>query len=175
MDEHATLIARVSEYCREADISVVQNALEVATQAYQGKVRYSGALLVSHCVAVADILASWHAPVEVVAAGLLHNALVRDYSGMSVETLTSTFGTKITHIVSSVTNLRRFGLTFSPRLGETPIDFETFTQRLPWVVQAIQDEPDAMVIRIADRLENLRTIQRMPSVKQAEFIAGVSR
>lgn len=176
MDAQTALLARVSQYCSGAEQDLVHCAIEAAGIAHQGKVRKNGTPLIAHCIAVGDILASWNAPADIVAAGLLHNMLVEEYSEhRSVEALTSTFGAAVMQTVQDVTGLRRFGLAFRPRRGEIPLDAATLTLNLPWVAIAVQQAPYAMVIRIADRLENLRAVHTLPAAERAAFIAGVSK
>ena len=97
------LLENLPEYYTPADRELIERAYKVAENAHREQKRASGEPYISHCVAVAAILADLRVPANVVAAGLLHDT-VEDTS-ITLEDLEEKFGSEIAHLVDGVTKL----------------------------------------------------------------------
>eukprot|EP00850_Spirogloea_muscicola_P011948 SM000076S21769 [mRNA] locus=s76:172377:176127:- [translate_table: standard] len=139
---------------------LVIKAFNVAASAHQGQVRRSGDPYLSHCVETAMILAQSGCDKSVVAAGLLHDTL--DDSPMTEVQLQEIFDTEITNLVAGISKLSMFSqLT---RDSETVFDPEE-ADRLRNMFLAMVDVR-VVLIKLADRLHNLRTLDALPLAKQ---------
>jgi GTP diphosphokinase / guanosine-3',5'-bis(diphosphate) 3'-diphosphatase len=176
------LLAALPETYSLADRELVQRAYRVAEEAHRGQTRVSGEPYVTHCVAVARILSDLSVPPEVVAAGLLHDT-VEDTS-ITLDDLRLDFGETITILVDGVTKL-----TNLPRVsrsdqhagdgnsnGDVDEDIEAARLRkrkqdlasetLRKTFLAMGEDVRVVLIKLADRLHNMRTLGHMPEAKR---------
>ncbi|HSQ39860.1 MAG TPA: HD domain-containing protein, partial [Anaerolineales bacterium] len=172
------LLATLPETYSLADRELVQRAYRVAEEAHRGQKRVSGEPYVSHCVAVARILAELSVPPDVIAAGLLHDT-VEDTS-ITLDDLRLDFGETIATLVDGVTKL-----TNLPRVSRgdqhaeninsnDAVDEEVEAERVRKHKQDLASETlrktfialgeDVRVVRIylAYRVHILRTLNHMP-------------
>jgi GTP diphosphokinase / guanosine-3',5'-bis(diphosphate) 3'-diphosphatase len=150
------LIQSVTSYADLPETEeVLTTAYEIAERVHRGFRRLSGDPAISHTLAVASILAEWRAPLPVVAVGLLHDIHSPDYShGYDLHDVKSVLGEHITRLLSAVIDLNS-----SVRQIERYFDREGEVEtNLRYVMSVAQEEPDAVVIKLADRLHNLQTI-----------------
>ncbi len=139
----------------KADDSLIVRAYEVAERAHENVVRQSGEAYISHPVAVAQILAELNLDDVTVAAALLHDTV--EDTGITVEDLSAEFGTMVASIVDGVTKLDR--VSFDSKEAQ-----QAATMRKMLVAMA--KDPRVLLIKLADRLHNMRTIAAMPEFKQ---------
>jgi hypothetical protein len=145
-----TLLKTVSVAHPGADIRSIERAYTVAARAHRGQRRTSGDPFITHPVAVAAIVAEIDMRPETICAALLHDT---DYS---LARLTEDFGEVVAHLVDGVTELDRV------KLGDT-IEAETVRR----VVLAMVRDPRVLVLKLADRLHNMRTMHFLPPKQQA--------
>ncbi|MFL5654278.1 MAG: HD domain-containing protein [Ktedonobacteraceae bacterium] len=153
------LIQRVTSYTRLPETeTVLTSAYEIAEKVHRGFQRLSGEPVISHPLEVATILAEWHAPLPVVATGLLHDIHSPDYSHRyDLNDVKLSMGEEISRILKVVINLNSF-----VRQIERNFDREGEVEtNLRYVMLILQEEPDALVIKLADRLHNLQTIMAL--------------
>ncbi len=145
------------------DISVVRRAYDFAEKAHEGKRRRSGEPYISHPVEVAIILAQMQLDQEALAAALLHDVL--EDTDTTIEELSSLFGERIAKLVDGVTKLSRIRWTGD---GEEPASREKERQAesLRKMFLAMVDDVRVVLIKLADRLHNMRTLEHMPRAKQ---------
>ncbi|WP_235489220.1 HD domain-containing protein, partial [Frankia sp. AvcI1] len=136
-----------------ADIDQVQQAFEVADAAHAGQVRFSGHPYITHPIAVASILADLGMDTPTLSAALLHDTL--EETSLSAEAIRETFGDQIALIVDAVSKLNRV------KVGEAA-QAETIRR----MVVAMARDPRALVVKLADRLHNMRTLRFLPEHKQ---------
>ncbi|KAL2621753.1 hypothetical protein R1flu_001958 [Riccia fluitans] len=139
---------------------LVVKAFHVAEEAHRNQVRRSGDLYLSHCVETALLLALTGADSTVVAAGLLHDTV--DDSNLKQEQLRATFGSEIEYLVSGVSKLSTCSQL--ARDNDTvcnPVEAD----RLRTMFIAMVDVR-VVLIKLADRLHNLRTLDALPADKQ---------
>ncbi|WP_236705557.1 HD domain-containing protein, partial [Frankia sp. ACN1ag] len=132
-----------------ADIDQVQQAFEVADAAHAGQVRFSGHPYITHPIAVASILADLGMDTPTLSAALLHDTL--EETSLSAEAIRETFGDQIALIVDAVSKLNRV------KVGEAAQAAQAETIRR--MVVAMARDPRALVVKLADRLHNMRTLR----------------
>ena len=154
------IIDRISEYHPEADLDIIERAYIYSARVHAGQVRLSGEPYLSHPLEVAGMLSDMKLDVISVAAGLLHD-VIEDTQAIPEE-IEQIFGAEILHIVSGVTKLS--GLSFhSTRARQA--------ESLRKMFLAMADDIRVILIKLADRLHNMRTLQFHKSDKRKK-IAG---
>ncbi len=148
------------------DRELIQRAYRVAKKAHRRQKRASGEPYVTHCVAVARILAEMHVPPRVVAAGLLHDTV--EDSNLKIEKITADFGEDVADLVDAVTKL-----TSLPRVSwgrdlddEQKGEPALASASLRKTFLAMADDPLVVLIKLADRLHNMRTLKFVAAPKQ---------
>src|SRR5580692_8151584 len=137
------------------DTSLIVRAAETATVAHAGQLRRSGEPYITHPIAVAGIVADLGLDAQTVAAALLHDAV--EDTGVTTEVIDRDFGPTVANIVEGVTKLDR--LQFDSKEAQ-----QAATVRKMLVAMA--SDWRVLVIKLADRLHNMRTIAVMPEWKQ---------
>jgi guanosine-3',5'-bis(diphosphate) 3'-pyrophosphohydrolase len=137
----------------KADIRVLQRAYDVAAQFHRGQLRKSGDPYITHPLAVATILAELGMDTTTLVAALLHDTV--EDTGYTLEQLHLDFGGEVAHLVDGVTKLDKV------RYGESA-EAETIRK----MVVAMARDPRVLVIKLADRLHNMRTLRFLPRHKQ---------
>jgi GTP pyrophosphokinase len=167
------LLSRLA-YLPESEQVTVRRALAMAGLAHTGRMRLEGLPYIEHATAVAAILASWQAPVELVVAGLLHDVLKENYaSGVTLEMIREVFGTAVADIVHEVSRLGRLGHIYQAPDSEIRLDSAAYdAERLPWVASALSRSPQAVIVKIADRLHNAQSTHVLSPDRQYSFAAG---
>jgi guanosine-3',5'-bis(diphosphate) 3'-pyrophosphohydrolase len=153
------LIQRVASYTGLLETEkVLTCAYEIAESVHRDFRRLNGDPVINHALAVATILAEWHAPLVVVATGLLHDIHSPDYShGYDLNDVKLRLGADISRVLKAIINLNS-----SVRQIERNFDREGEVEtNLRYMMSVLQDEPDAVIIKLADRLHNLRTIMAL--------------
>jgi GTP diphosphokinase / guanosine-3',5'-bis(diphosphate) 3'-diphosphatase len=148
------LVAVHREIYPKADLALLQRAYEVAEQRHASQLRHSGDPYITHPLAVANILAELGMDTTTLVAALLHDTV--EDTGYSLEALSSDFGEEVGHLVDGVTKLDRVVLG-SAAEGET----------IRKMITAMARDPRVLVIKVADRLHNMRTMRFLPPEKQA--------
>jgi GTP pyrophosphokinase len=137
------------------DLDLLSRAYQMSAQAHRGQKRQSGDEFVSHSVAVATILAEQQMDSTTIAAALLHD-VVED-SNVSVEDIRREFGPEVADLVDGLTKLS--GLTF--RSAE-----EAQAENYRKLLLSIAKDARVIIIKLADRLHNMRTLEHLPEEKQ---------
>ena len=137
----------------KADLRQVQAAFEVADAAHLGQIRRSGEPYITHPVAVAEILADLGMDVATVVAALLHD-VVED-TVISIEQVSKDFGPLVAMVVDGVTKLDHVSY------GE-----HAQAETIRKMVVAMARDPRVLVVKLADRLHNMRTLGFLPPAKQ---------
>lgn len=155
--ELSDLIQQVTSYTGLSKTEeVLKCAYEIADKVHCGFLRLSGDPVISHSLEVAEILADWHAPLPVVATGLLHDIHSPDYSHeYDLNDIKKDLGDDVYRILKTVISLNSF-----VRQIERNFDKEGEVEtNLRSVISVLQEEPDAVIVKLADRLHNMRTIK----------------
>ncbi len=142
----------------ESEIGVVCKAFEIAKEAHKHQIRKSGEPYIIHPLNVAHILVELDADLETICAGLLHD-VVEDTSVTSEE-LEKLFGTEVRKLVEGVTKLSK--LSFSSKREQQAENFRK-------MFLAIASDLRVVLVKLADRLHNMKTLDHMPNHKQVEI------
>ena len=106
----ANLLAeRCRQYLSNSDVQKIREAFRYADQAHLGQFRNSGAPYITHPIAVAEILASWHMDAETIEAGLMHDVL--EDTGITKIEMSEKFGVKVAELVDGVSKLDKLKLS----------------------------------------------------------------
>jgi len=154
------LLAKAGANRPDADLSVIERAWDYARDAHDGQVRESGEPYFDHPVAVAFILADMNLDPNTIAAGLLHDVI--EDTGRSYEEISQVFGSEIATLVDGVTKLSR--MDFKSRE-------EQQAESLRKMFVAMAKDIRVILIKLADRLHNMQTLDFSPPDKQKR-VAG---
>ena len=158
------LISRVRRYHPSDDISLIEKAYEVAGTAHAGQVRKSGEPYIVHPLYVAIILADLEMDKETVAAGLLHD-VVED-TEWTFDDVAEEFGDDVAHLVDGVTKLDNLQLTATIGADKANDRAEMQAENLRKMFLAMAKDIRVIIIKLADRLHNMRTLKHMAPEKQ---------
>jgi RelA/SpoT family (p)ppGpp synthetase len=142
--------------------TILQRAFEFAHEAHQGQKRKSGEDYVIHCIEVARILIDLGLDSSVVAAGLLHD-VVED-TPFTLTDIREEFGAEIANLVAGVTKLEQISLDTEKRPAGQPRDREA--EFLRKTLLAMNDDIRVILIKLSDRLHNMRTLGHLTREKQ---------
>jgi guanosine-3',5'-bis(diphosphate) 3'-pyrophosphohydrolase len=154
-DVLAPLLSAYRHRHPKADVALIQRAFEVASKAHHTQVRKSGEAYIHHPVAVATIVAELGLDDVTVASALLHDAV--EDTGVTLDEVTQEFGVEVAAIVDGVTKLDR--LRFDSREAQQAASMRK-------MLVAMAKDWRVLIIKLADRLHNMRTIAAMPDYKQ---------
>src|ERR1700728_3131755 len=154
-DMIAPLLAEFSSHRPDDDTSAIVEAGRMALKAHDGQFRRSGEPYITHPVAVATIVAELGLDAQTVAAALLHDAV--EDTGLTLEVIDSTFGDGVARVVDGVTKLDR--LQFNSKEAQQAATIRK-------MLVAMADDWRVLLIKLADRLHNMRTLAVMPEWKQ---------
>ncbi len=169
------LLKILPPYYSQADRDLIQRAYQTAAQAHAGQKRASGEPYVTHCVAVASILVEeFRVPADVVAAALLHDTV--EDTDITLDDIRRDFGDHVAQMVDGVTKMKHL-----PRVSHTLAATESLAddqtrailrkraldnETLRKIIMTLNEDPSVVLIKLADRLHNMRTLQHMPPHKQ---------
>jgi GTP diphosphokinase / guanosine-3',5'-bis(diphosphate) 3'-diphosphatase len=144
------LLDKVRGYSPDADLELLRRAYVFSALEHKGQVRHSGEPYLVHPLEVANILAEMKLDVVCVAAGLLHDVVEDTLT--NIERIRETFGEDVAHIVEGVTKISAIPFSSSEER-----QVENFRKML----LAMVDDIRVIVVKLADRLHNMRTLQFM--------------
>ncbi|WP_245713709.1 RelA/SpoT family protein [Nocardia vaccinii] len=139
----------------KANLQLLQRAFDVADEKHAHQFRKSGDPYITHPLAVANILAELGMDTTTLVAALLHDTV--EDTGYSLDELTQEFGQEVAHLVDGVTKLDKVNLGAAA-------EAETIRK----MIIAMARDPRVLVIKVADRLHNMRTMRFLPPEKQAK-------
>ena len=152
------IIEKVAEYQPQTDLDLIDRAYIYSARVHEGQVRLSGEPYLSHPLEVAGILSDMKLDITSVVAGLLHDVIEDTHA--SPEEVEELFGPEVLHIVSGVTKLS--SLSFhSSRARQA--------ESLRKMFLAMADDIRVILIKLADRLHNMRTLQFHKPSKRLEI------
>ncbi len=151
------LISIVESYNPGVDRGLIRRAFDFAELHHRGQVRRSGEEFIHHPLAVAQICAQLHLDEQTIAAALLHD-VVEDTSA-ELDDVRAEFGDEIAHLVEGVTKLTR--TTFQSREQSEAENYRK-------MIVAMAQDVRVILIKLADRLHNLRTIEYLGKQKQVQ-------
>ncbi|MBX3238122.1 MAG: bifunctional (p)ppGpp synthetase/guanosine-3',5'-bis(diphosphate) 3'-pyrophosphohydrolase [Nitrospiraceae bacterium] len=152
------LIERVKSYNVDADLDLVKQAYEFSARAHEGQTRRSGEPYLQHPLAVAGLLTHLKTDVAAIVAGLLHDTL-EDTLATPAE-LEQRFGKDVVHLVDGVTKIGK--ITFRSYEEKQAENFRK-------MVLSMADDIRVVLIKLADRLHNMRTLEYLSERKRHEI------
>ena len=142
------VIDKISDYNPDADLKMIDRAYVYSARVHAGQVRLSGEPYLSHPLEVAGILTDMQLDIVSVAAGLLHDVIEDTHA--TPEEIKNLFGQEVFHIVSGVTKLSKLPFHSSQ---------ERQAESIRKMILAMADDIRVILIKLADRLHNMRTLQ----------------
>lgn len=150
-----SLSQRLSTYLEPPQINLVKRAYYYAEQAHDGQKRRSGEPYITHPLAVADILCEMHMDYQSLMAAMLHDVI--EDTGISKKAIAAQFGDAVADLVDGVSKL-------------TQIEFESYAEKQAQNFQkmalAMANDLRVILVKLADRLHNMRTLGAMPPDKK---------
>ena len=149
------LCAVLEEYLSKEEIDLVKKAHKVAEKAHSGQFRKSGEPYISHPLSVALILAELKLDYFCIVAAILHDCI--EDTSLTKNDLKNGFGEQVAHIVEGVSKLTNLEFTSSSQKQ---------AQNFQKLILAMSRDMRVMIIKLADRLHNMRTIDSMSEEKK---------
>ncbi len=152
----ADVVAEAQRHRTSINAGLIERAYGVAATAHEGQQRASGEPYVTHPLAVAHYLAGLQMDAETIAAALLHD--VPEDTDFTLADIEKRFGREVARLVDGVTKLSKFG---SARSME-----EQQAENIRKMFMAMAEDVRVVIIKLADRLHNMRTLEHLPHDKQ---------
>ncbi len=152
------LLRRVRAYRPSDDLSPIKKAYEFSLEHHKGQARESGEPYLVHPLQVATILAEMQLDTTAITAGLLHDA-VEDTS-VTIDEIQAEFGEQVAHIVEGVTKISKIDFASSE---------EAQAENVRKMVLAMMDDIRVVLIKLADRLHNMRTLKFLSPARQQKI------
>lgn len=140
------------------NLALIEKAWKLAEKAHAGQYRKSGEPYVIHVIQVANILAGLHCSPKVIAAGLLHDTM-EDVDWVTYDLLEKEFSKEIADLVEAVTKVGKINREFKDEK-----EYQASNHRKIFIAMA--KDIRVILIKLADRLHNMRTLEYQPEVKQ---------
>jgi GTP diphosphokinase / guanosine-3',5'-bis(diphosphate) 3'-diphosphatase len=156
-DELESLLRAIRAYNAKADVKEIQRAYALAKSSHAGQKRVSGEDFIEHPLAAAHILADLHLDTTTIVAALLHDTV--EDTEVSLELIDADFGPEVARIVDGLTKLDT--IEFRSREQEQ-------AENVRKMIVAMAGDIRVLLIKLADRLHNMRTLGSMPAGKQRE-------
>ncbi len=153
-----TLLEKVRSYSPEADLELLRRAYVFSALEHKGQVRHSGEPYLVHPLEVADFLADMKLDVVAVSAGLLHDVVEDTLT--TPERIAELFGAEIAHVVEGVTKLGAIPFSSSE---------ERQAENFRKMLLAMVDDIRVILVKLADRLHNMRTLHHLPDERRAKI------
>ncbi len=161
-DGHDAWLASLAGGRSEEEIALIRNAIAVASSAHRAQTRASGEPYLIHAVAVADILAGLRMDHETLAAAILHD-VVED-TPVTLADIEEACGPAVAHLVDGLTKMKVIGEYQAAEQGSKKEQVKA--ESLRKLLLAMAEDVRVVLIKLADRLHNMRTLQHLPEDKQ---------
>ncbi|MEK7680246.1 MAG: HD domain-containing protein, partial [Deltaproteobacteria bacterium] len=152
------IIEKVASYNSSADTEVIKRAYVFSGVVHQGQTRLSGEPYLTHPLEVADILTGLKMDAQCVATGLLHDTVEDTFT--TIEKIDELFGPEIAGMVDGLTKISR--KTFESREDNEAENFRK-------MILAMSKDIRVLLIKLADRLHNMRTLDALSPERQAKI------
>lgn len=149
------LLEKILSYHPDTDVDILKKSYHFSSEAHCSQRRREGSPFIKHPLAVAYILADMKMDPSSISAGLLHDTI--EDTGISVEDIRSIFGKEVAFIVKALTKLSKMEFR-----TKKEVQAENFRKML----LAMSEDVRVILIKFADRLHNMRTLEHMPESKQ---------
>lgn len=159
----AQLLDKASPHYDEAQLLELEHAIDIATNAHKGQKRKSGEPYIIHPISVASTLVDWGMDIDSVLAGILHDTV--EDTPTTLEEIESLFGKDVAFLVDGVTKVSQ------ARAGMQDLEqyLPQTKDNLSKLLIAVGQDVRVIIIKLADRLHNLETLQYMSREKQIKI------
>ncbi|MFN2156449.1 MAG: RelA/SpoT family protein [Anaerolineae bacterium] len=164
--EIESIVQEASEYLPELDLDLLRRAYAFAEETYDGQTRESGEEIVHHSLSVAHNLVQLGLDAPTIAAGLLHDAI--EDSAATIDELRAQFGDEVARLVDGMTKLSDLDETIGQPSDERS---DTSSENLRKMLLAMVDDPRVILVRLADRLHDMRTLKALDDPQRKQRIA----
>jgi GTP pyrophosphokinase len=154
------LSEKLAEYMNESDLKKVKEAYRFSDEMHLGQVRKSGEPYISHPIAVAEICADWKLDAQAIMAALLHD--VMEDQDVKKDELIERFGAPVAHLVDGLSKLEKI---------EFQSQIEAQAENFRKMLLAMASDVRVILIKLADRLHNMRTLEVMVPAKKRRIAA----
>ncbi len=148
------LLKKIEEYAPQADLNLIQLVYDFAEEAHKGQLRKSGEPYINHPLATAHILADMRIDPVIICAALLHD--VPEDTSITLEEIKKNFGSEIASLVEGITKLGKLKYR----------GVERYIENLRKMFIAMAEDIRVMILKFADRIHNLQTLDALPPQKQ---------
>lgn len=152
------LLNKIKSYYPTADTEFIRRAFEFSEKAHSGQIRRSGEPYISHPLGVAAILADLHLDLATVATGLLHDTV--EDTEVTLKDIEKNFGAAVSMLVDGVTKISKMSFRNT---------HEKQGENIRKMIVAMGKDVRVVLVKLADRLHNMRTLHHMPYEKQARI------
>ena len=152
------LCAKILSYFPQADLKIIEKAYHFSEAHHQGQIRRSGEAYISHPLSVAGILADLHLDLDTIATGLLHDTV--EDTKATLEDIRREFGDTIASLVDGVTKISQIKFRNA---------HEKQGENMRKMIVAMGKDVRVVLVKLADRLHNMRTLNHMPYEKQSRI------
>ena len=156
--KYRDLLKKVRANRPNDDLELIRKAYDYSLKSHKGQNRASGEPYLVHPLEVANVLAEMKLDTTAIAAGLLHDAV--EDTRVTIEDVTREFGAQVAHIVEGVTKISKIQFASSE---------ERQAENVRKMVLAMVDDIRVVLIKLADRLHNMRTLEHLPAERQEQI------
>jgi guanosine-3',5'-bis(diphosphate) 3'-pyrophosphohydrolase len=157
------LLEKAAPHYEENQVLDLEHAIDIATKAHDGQKRKSGEPYIVHPLSVASTLIDWGMDIDSVIAGVLHDTV--EDTDINLEQIESLFGKDAAFLVDGVTKVSKARAGMQDLTEYLPQTKDNLSKLLIAVGQDVR----VIIIKLADRLHNLQTLQHMPKEKQVKI------
>lgn len=152
------LLEKIKSYHPQAPLNIVEKAYSFSEKAHEGQIRRSGEPYISHPLSVAGILADLHLDIDTIMTGLLHDTV--EDTQVTLDDIKNEFGDTVAYLVDGVTKIGKMNFRNS---------FDKQGENIRKMIVAMGKDVRVVLVKLADRLHNMRTLNHMPYEKQARI------
>ncbi len=152
------LLERITSYYPNADLEFIKKAYDMSEKAHQGQIRRSGEAYISHPLSVAGILTELKLDLNTVATGLLHDTV--EDTTLTLKDIETHFGKNVAALVDGVTKISQMNYKNTHAKQ---------AENVRKMMVAMGKDVRVVIVKLADRLHNMRTLSHMPYAKQARI------
>ena len=154
-------IELITSYLNNEEKDKVRHALKLSQEAHSNQLRKSGDPFITHPLEVAKILTSIKLDADSIVAGLLHDTL--EDTNLNIEEIYKKFGNQIVELVDGLTKINKYSLK---------VNNQKFGENYKKLILATTKDLRVILVKLADRLHNMRTIQFIKDENKKIFIKG---
>ena len=151
------LVEKIKAYYPQVPVAIIEKAYAFSEKAHVGQMRRSGEPYITHPLSVAGILADLKLDIDTILTGLLHDTV--EDTRMTIEEIKSTFGDEVAQLVDGVTKLGQINYT-----SKEEQQAENLRKMFMYMAKDIR----VIMIKLADRLHNMRTLKYLSPERQLE-------